>query len=329
MITRRSMMAYAAAAAGLTAAVPMAAGQAMAQITTQPMRIIFPFTAGGSGDALARLLAERLRTALDQPVIVENRAGAAGRLGVQAVKTAAPDGKTLLLTPIAPVTVYKHVYADLGYDPAKDLAPVSQVVTTDFALAVATNLPVNSLKDLIAWAKTNPSQANYGTPGAGTLPHFFMVLFGKAAGLDLQHVNYKGSAGALADLAGGQVPMVLTTTSDVLALHKAGKIRVIAATGDTRSPFLPDIQTFTEAGYKIKGETWYGVYAPAGTPNDVIARINKILADAVKTPEMAQQLAALGMQATGTTAAELRDIQQRDTDFWAPAVAASGFKPEN
>lgn len=301
----------------------------MAQIAAQPMRIVFPFTAGGSGDALARLLADQLRIGLDQPVIVDNRTGAAGRIGVQAVKTAAPDGKTLLLTPIAPVAVYQHVYSNLGYDPIKDLEPVSQVSTMDFALAVGTALPVKSVKELVAWCKANPAQANYGTPGAGTLPHFFMVLVGQAAGIELQHVGYKGSAGAIADLAGGQLPMVLSTTPDLMNLHKAGKIRVIATSGTARSPFLPDVPTFIESGYKIQGDTWYGMFAPAGTPAEMIKRFSDILVAALKTPELRDKLANLGLQPTGTSAEELRVILQRDSAAWAPAVAASGFKPEN
>jgi tripartite-type tricarboxylate transporter receptor subunit TctC len=319
------MMAFTAA----LAASASVAGRAAAQIAPQPMRIVFPFTAGGSGDALARLLADRLRIGLDQPVIVENRTGAAGRIGVQVVKTAAPDGKTLLLTPIAPVAVYQHVYSDLGYDPIKDLAPVSQVSTMDFALAVGTGLPVKSLKDLVAWCKANPAQANYGTPGAGTLPHFFMVLVGQAAGIELQHVGYKGSAGAIADLAGGQLPMVLSTTPDLMSLHKAGKIRVIATSGTARSPFLPDVPTFIESGYKVQGDTWYGLFAPAGTPAETIARINGIITAALKTPELQEKISSLGLQPTGTSAEELRMILQRDSAAWAPAVAASGFKPEN
>ncbi|MEK9969226.1 MAG: Bug family tripartite tricarboxylate transporter substrate binding protein [Ferrovibrio sp.] len=325
MINRRSLMVFTAAAAA-TASV---AGRAMAQIAGQSMRIVFPFTAGGSGDALARLLADKLRIALDETVIVDNRTGAAGRIGVQAVTTAAPDGKTLLLTPIAPVAIYQHVYSNLGYDPIKNLEPISQVSTMDFALAVGTAMPVKSVKDLVAWCKANPSQANYGTPGAGTLPHFFMVLVGQAAGLDLQHVSYKGSAGAITDLAGGQVPMVLSTTPDLMNLHKAGKIRVIATSGAARSPFLPDVPTFLESGYKIQGDTWYGMFAPAGTPPEMIKRLSEIVMAAMKTPELREKISNLGLQPTGTSAEELRMILKRDSAAWAPAVAASGFKPEN
>lgn len=325
MFNRRQILAHGAAAAALATA----SGQAFAQIGGQPVRIVFPFSAGGSGDALARLIAERLRVGLNDTVIVENRAGASGRLGVQAVKSAAPDGRTLLLTPIAPVAVYQNVYSNLGYDPMTDLVPVSHVSSMEFALAVANNTNISSMSELLAWIKANPAQANYGTPGAGTLPHFFMVLFAKAAGLDMQHVMYKGSAGAVTDLAGGQVPMVLTTVPDVLSLHKAGRIRVIAVSGEKRSPFMSEVPTFIEAGYKIAGDSWYAMFAPAGTPLETVARINKIVVDALKTPEMIQQVAALGMQATGSSPQQLGEIQKRDAAFWAPAVAASGFKPEN
>ncbi len=324
MFDRRQILAGSAAAVAMAAA----PGSLLAQIG-QPARIIFPFTAGGSGDALARMIADKLRVGLDQTVIVENRAGAAGRIGVQAVKSSPPDGKTLLLTPIAPVAVYQHVYQNLGYDPITDLMPVAHVSSMEFALAVANNTNVTSMQELLAWIKANPAQANYGTPGAGTLPHFFMVLFAKAANLDLQHVMYKGSAGAVADLAGGQVPMVLTTVPDVLSLHKAGKVRVIAVSGEKRSTFIPEAPTFIEAGYKISGDSWYALFAPAGTPRDVVSRINTIVVDALKTPEMVQAIANIGMTATGSSPEQLAEIQKRDAAFWAPAVEASGFKPEN
>lgn len=324
MFDRRQILAGSAAALAMTSAPT----SLLAQIG-QPARIIFPFTAGGSGDALARLIADKLRVGLDQTVIVENRAGAAGRIGVQAVKTSPPDGKTLLLTPIAPVAVYQNVYPNLGYDPITDLMPVAHVSSMEFALAVANNTNVTSMKELVAWIKANPAQANYGTPGAGTLPHFFMVLFGKAANADLQHVSYKGSAAAISDVAGGQLPMVLTTVPDVMSLHKAGKIRVIAVSGEKRSAFIPDVPTFIEAGYKISGDSWYGLFAPAGTPKDIVARINKIVVDALKTPEMIQAIANIGLIATGSSPEQLGEIQKRDAAFWAPAVVASGFKPEN
>lgn len=292
------------------------------------MRIIFPFAAGGSGDALARILAEHLRQALNQPTIVENRAGAQGRIGVQAVKTAPPDGRTLLLTPIAPVAVYQHVYKTLAYDPFADFAPVTQVATFDFGIAVGPQTTAATVKDLVAWVKANPDKGSYGTPAAGTLPHFFAVSFAKAAGIDLRHVGYRGSAVALTDLIGGQIPIVFTTVSDLLEQHKAGKIRVLATSDVQRSPFLPNVPTFKEAGYNIEGAGWYGVFAPAGTPSDMIAKLNAALVAAVKKPEVRERLLAFGLQPTGTSATELAAIQKRDAELWAAPVKASGYTPE-
>lgn len=301
---------------------------ARAQIGEQPVRIVFPFAAGGSGDALARLIAEHLRIALNQPVIVENRAGAQGRIGVLAVKAAAADGKTLLLTPVAPMSVYQHVYKALLYDPIRDFRPVSQVATFDFAIAVGPQVPAKSLKELVEWVKANPSQGSYGTPAAGTLPHFFAVQFGRTAGLDLRHVGYRGSAAALTDLVGGQIPIVVTTTSDVLEQHKGGRIRVLATSDKARSPFLPEVPTFRESGYDIEGAGWYGVFAPAATPPDVVQRFNAAIVAAVRTPTIKERLLALGLVPTGTSAAELAAIQKADSELWAPAVRASGFTPE-
>jgi tripartite-type tricarboxylate transporter receptor subunit TctC len=304
------------------------ASPALAQLGEQPLRIVFPFAAGGSGDALARILSEHLRTTLNQPTIVENRAGAQGRIGVQAVKTAAPDGKTLLLTPVAPMSVYQHTYKALGYDPITDFAPVSQVTTFDFALAVNADVPAKSIKELVPWLKANPDKGAYGTPAAGTLPHFFAVSFGKAAGLDLRHVGYRGSAAALTDLVGGQIPLVVTTTSDVLEQHKSGRIRVLATSDKQRSPFLPDVPTFKEAGYDIEGAGWYGVFAPAGTPAEIVERISKALTEAVRKPEARERLLAFGLQPTGTSPAELAAIQKADSEAWAPLVKASGYTAE-
>lgn len=322
---RRMALALAGALAAVLVLQPSAA---QAQLAAEPIKIIFPFAAGGSGDGLARLLAEHMRASLDQPVIVENRTGAQGRLGVQAVKSAAPDGKTILLTPVAPMSIYHHVYKSLAYDPVADFEPLSQVATFDFALAVGPQVPVKSLKELVAWVKANPNQGSYGTPAAGALPHFFAVAFAKAAGLDIRHVSYRGSAAAMADVVAGQVPIIVTTTADVTEQHKAGRIRVLATSDTARSPFLPDIPTFKEAGYDIVGSGWYALYAPAKTPPEMIAKLNKAIVAAVKTPQVRERLLAFALVPTGTSAAELAKIQKADSDRWAPAIKASGYSPE-
>ena len=299
-----------------------------ARAQEQPVRIIFPFAAGGSGDGVSRLIADKMRAALNRNVIVENRTGAAGRPGVAAVKNAAPDGNTLLITPIAPMAVYQHVYTKLEYDPIRDFAAVSQLATFDFALAVGPQTPAASLKELIAWVKADPSRGSFGSPGAGTLPHFFGLLFGRAAGVELRHVPYKGSAATLTDLAAGHVPMVVTTLSDFVEMHKAKRIRILATSGAARSPFVPDVPTFREAGFDIEGTSWFGAFAPARTPRETVDRYSTIMAGAVRMPDVRERILGWGLQPTGTSAAEFAAIQKADSERWAPAVKASGFSAD-
>jgi tripartite-type tricarboxylate transporter receptor subunit TctC len=290
-----------------------------------PIRIIFPFAAGGSGDGLSRLIAEKMQSVVNRTVIVENRTGGAGRPGVVAVKNAAPDGGTLLITPIAPMALYQHFYKNLEYDPINDFAAVSQIATFDFAVAVGPKVPVASLKELVAWVKADARRAAFGSPGAGSLPHFFGVLFGRVAGTDLRHVPYKGSAATLADLMAGHVPMVFTTISDFVELHNAKRIRIVATSGAERSPFVPDVATFLEAGFDIQGTAWYAAFAPARTPRETVERHSKIIAAAVRMPDVTARLLAYGLQPTGTSAAELAAIQKADSDRWAATLKASGF----
>jgi len=313
----------------LQLALPALAGmlplRAAAQIAEQPVRIIFPYAAGGSGDTLARLVADRMHGALNRPVIVEDRTGGAGRIGVMAVKNAAPDGSTLLMTPIATMVVFQHVYKSLGYDPFTDFTPVSQLATFDFALAVGAQVPVHSLKELVAWVKADPARAAFGSPGAGALPHFLGVLFAHATGLDLRHVAYRGSTAALADLVAGQIPIVMTTLSDLVPMQMDQRIRILASSGPARSPFTPDVPTFRQEGYDIEGTSWYGAFAPAGTPPATIDTLSAAMAAAVRDPELVERLHAFGLVPTGTTAAALAAIQKADSARWAVAVKLSGF----
>lgn len=314
---------------GLAAVIAVLAGAgAGAQLRTTPVRIVFPFVPGGSGDALARLIADRLANKLERPVIVENRAGAAGRLGIQAVKVAEPDGATLLMAPIAPMAVYQNVYPALEYDPVQDFIPVSQVASFEFGVAVGPHVPVRDLAELIAWLKANPAQANFGTPGAGTLPHFFAVMFARTAGVTLQHVPYKGGAAALRDMVGGQIPLIFHSTNDLVEMHKAKQLRVLATSNMQRSTFLPEVPTFKEAGFDIEGTGWFGLFAPARTPPAMIAKINAAVVEALADEEIRQKIRRLGLQPTGTSAETFARIQRDDIARWAPAVKASGFTPE-
>ena len=271
-------------------------------------------------------MAEHLRAAVHKPVIVENRTGAAGRLGVQAVKAAPPNGTVLLLTPIAPISVYPHFYQQLEYDPFTDLEPLSQLATFEFALAVARRVPAGTLRELVAWLKANPNEQSFATPGAGTLPYFFALQFGKASGLALVHASYRGSAAAVQDLVSGQIPFVVTSTSDLIEQHRAGLVRVLATS--EKQPFIPDIPTFQEAGFDIRGNSWYGMYAPARTPAAILDQYSQALAAGVNAPETRQRLIAMGFQPTGTTRARLAEIQKADSEFWRPLIIASGFKPQ-
>jgi tripartite-type tricarboxylate transporter receptor subunit TctC len=322
---RRRLLHLALFALALLAIIALPPIPAFAQVVEQPIRIIFPFAAGGSGDALARIIAERMHAALSRAAVVENRTGAAGRIGGVAVKNAAPDGSTLLITPIAPMAVYQHVYKRLEYDPINDFAAVSQLATFDFAVAVGPQVPAKSLKELVGWVKADPGRAAFGSPAAGALPHFFGVLFARAAGLDLRHVAYRGSAATLADLVAGHIPMVFTTISDLVEMHKAGRVRILATSGKERSPFTPEVPTFREAGYDIQGTSWFGVFAPAKTPPDTVERFSAIMAAAVRAPEVNERLRAFGLTPTGTSPAEFAAIQKADSERWAPAVKASGF----
>jgi tripartite-type tricarboxylate transporter receptor subunit TctC len=269
-----------------------------------------------------------MQASLNQPVVVENRTGGAGRIGVSAVKAAAPDGLTVLFTPFAAVTIYPYVYRTLDYDPFTDLRPVSQVCTFDFAIAVGPDVPVKTPRELVAWLKANPEKAQFGSPGAGALPHFFGLMFGRAARVEMTHIGYKGTPPAIADLLGGQIPMVSSTAAEFTELHRAGKLRVIATSDVERSLAYPEIPTFKESGIDIVGTSWYGTFVPAATPPDIVARLNAAIVAAVKLPDIRDKLIGFGLRPTATTPAELGAIQRADADRWAPVVKASGFRAD-
>ena len=311
--------------AGLVAA---AGQEAFAQIRATPIRIVFPFPGGGSGDAMTRLVAERMAASLQRPVIVEPRPGAAGRLGIQFVKASEPDGDTLLMSPIAPMAVYQDVYPALEYDPVRDFVPIAQVATFEFGIGVGAHVPVRTLPELVAWLKDNPKEANYGTPGAGTLNHFFGVMFARAAGISLQHVPYKGGSPALVDVMGGRIPIIFQSVNELIEPHKSGRLRVLATSNAQRSDFLPDVPTFKEAGFDIEGTGWFGLFAPSKTPAGVVTRINAAVGEALADEGIRTRIRGFGLRPSGTTAEAFARIQQNDMARWAPAVKASGFTPE-
>jgi tripartite-type tricarboxylate transporter receptor subunit TctC len=279
-----------------------------------PVRIIVGFAAGGSSDIAARLLADKLKDSLGVPVIVENRAGAGGRIAAEAPTNATPDGTTFLLAPVVVPVLAPLVYKQLSYDPAKDFAPVAQVATYQFALAVGPNHPARTVPEFVAGLKANPTQANFGSPAQGSLPHFFGLMIGKGTGIEMVNIPYKGGAPLAADLMGGQIPAGVDSLSDMMELHRGGKIRIIATSGAARSPLLPMVATFKEQGFAaIESTGWIGVYAPAQTPAALIAQMSAAIKSALKRPELRERFVNLGYEPTGTTPEQLAAIMAADT----------------
>ena len=313
---------------GAVAAVAPAGAHAQNR-AQQPLRILVPLPAGSTSDVVARLIADGVRNAVGRPVIIENKPGASGRIAADALKHAAPDGKTLMLAPIAVPVIGPLVFKKLGYDPVKDFAPVAQVATYEFALAVAADHPARTVSELVAWAKANPARATLGTPGAGSLPHFLGVMLGQAARIELAHVAYKGVAPLEAELMSGQIAAGISALSDLVALHRAGKLRILATSGAARSPLLPEVPTFRQQGYPaVEAAGWHGVYAPAGTPQPVIDQLSTAIVAALRTPELREKFLALGLEPTGTTPQTLAAIMAADTARWAPIIKAAGFTAE-
>jgi tripartite-type tricarboxylate transporter receptor subunit TctC len=309
--------------AALAASLMMASVQAQID---KPVRILVGFPAGGSADIAARLLGERLAADLKQPVVVENRPGAGGRIAAEALKNANPDGSTIMLTPIVVPVLAPLVFSKLPYNPNTDFMPVIHVVNFQFGLSVNASHPAKNLGELLTWFKANPAQANFGSPAPGSLPHFFGVMIASNAGLDLVHVPFSGGAPLMNALVGSQVSSGIDTVVDQMEMFRGGKTRILATSGSARSPLLPDVPTFAEAGLKgVEGSGWFAVFAPAKTPAAVIEQINAGLNKALKTSELRERFIKMGFEPTGGTSAELAAIMKRDTERWGPVVKASGF----
>jgi tripartite-type tricarboxylate transporter receptor subunit TctC len=329
MSNRRQFM-QSAAAFGALSALPLAL---RAQGFEAP-KIINGFPAGGTADATSRRVAERLGgTAYAKtPAVVENKPGAGGRIACEVVKGANPDGSTLLLTPYSCTAIYPHIYTRLPYDPVKDFAPVSIAAIMTHALTVGPMVPasIKTLKDFLAWCKENPGKASYGSPAAGSTPHFIAALLGLNSGVDLRHVPYRGSLPAIADLVGGNLAAASTPTGDALANHRAGKVRILATSGAQRTPFTPDVPTFAEQGFgELTTEEWFGFYAPARTPASVIANANAAINAALKEKTVIDSLGVMGLVARGSTPAEMAKSQHDENTRWGPLVKKIGFTADS
>lgn len=293
------------------------------------IKIVLGYPPGATSDTLSRLLADKMRQNLGQSVIVENKPGAAGRIAPETVKNASADGTTLLLTPLANMVTFPHVYKNLRYDVFRDFAPLAHLANFDLGLAVNANVPANTLKEYVALVKKDPKMGDYASAGTGSLPHFFAVMFARTAGIEMSHVPFKGTAPSLQALVGGQISAASVVLSDIAQLHKTGKARALASSGGRRSNFLPEVPTFRELGYDIEGSAWYALYAPAGTPQELVAKLSKAAVEAIRAPDMKERLVNLFLEPTGLGPAELAAIHRSDYDKWGPVIRASGFKLED
>jgi tripartite-type tricarboxylate transporter receptor subunit TctC len=322
-ISRRQFI-QAAGAASL----PANGLRAFAQTQLETAKIVTGFPPGGTSDAICRRVAERIAPAYAKAAFVENKTGAGGQIAVQFVKNAAPDGATILQTPMSMLGIYPHIYKKLPYDPVADLAPVSLGCTFDFGFAVGPAVPasVKDLPEFLAWCKANPALATFGSPAAGSTPHFIGVLLGRSAGVDIKHAAFRGTQAAVLDMIGGQIPAVSGPVGEFTQHVAAGKCRLLGVSGATRSPFAPNTPTFVEQGLKdFVYDEWFGFFLPAKTPSDTVTRLNTALRAALAAPETVNGLAAMGLEAKSSTPAELASRLKADTERWRPLVKAIGF----
>jgi tripartite-type tricarboxylate transporter receptor subunit TctC len=311
------------------AAVAWAPGWASAQAwPSKPVKIVVPFAAGGATDVVARLLAQKLSEAWGQTVIVENRAGAGGNIGADVVAKSPPDGYTLLMTSGSIVTANQHIYKQMSFDPAKDLVPITNVASGPQVIAINPNVPVKDLKELIAYAKANPGKLNYGSAGTGSATHLNMAWFVSMAGLDIVHVPYKGSTQARQDALAGQVQLVMDGLLPLQPLIKDGRLKALAITSSKRAQSNPEIPTIGEVVPGYATDTWYGILAPAGTPKDVVAKLNAAAVKALASPAVRDRLQKLGAEPVGNSPAEFRALLEKEQKTWARVVKDSGAKVE-
>jgi tripartite-type tricarboxylate transporter receptor subunit TctC len=330
MITRRHFLTLTCAA--IAGALAGTVSRAFAQVLNKNVRVVVGFPPGGSTDVLARLVADRMRGKYAPVVIVDNKPGAGGRIGAEAVKNGDADGSQLLLSPCSILWIYPHVYKKLSYDTLRDFTPVTPVGLVGFGLCVGSAVPatVKTLTDYLQWAKADPKNANYGSPAAGATPHFIGVMLSRAAGVELNHVAYKGGAPALQDVLGGQIPASINVLSEIIPQLAGGKLRVLATSGAKRSQFLPDVPTFVEAGFKdVAAQEVFGVFVPSKTPADVVTKLHAVLSEIAKSKDFADAIAKLSYEPADEAPAVFAKTVQGEINRWGPVVKASGFSPED
>ena len=292
---------------------------------SKPITIIVPFSAGGTTDILARVVGLHMGTTLGQPVIVDNRAGAGGNIGGQAAARANADGYTIFMGTVGTHAINQSLYKKMPFDPIKDFAPLSRVAMVPNLLVANPSQPYKNVKELIAYAKANPGKVNFASAGNGSSIPLSGELFKQMTGVDMQHVPYKGSAPAVADLLGGQTAIMFDNMPSAIPHVKGGKLRALAVTTAKRSPALPDVPTIAESGVPgYEATSWFGLLAPAGTPPAIVGQLNAAILKALADPEVKKKLAEQGAEAHGETPAQFASFIQSETAKWGKVVQASG-----
>ncbi|NBS72257.1 MAG: ABC transporter substrate-binding protein [Betaproteobacteria bacterium] len=320
---RKTLMLLASVTLGLSALPSLTMAQ-----DKPPIKIWVGFPPGGSVDVVARILAERMRTTLDQNVIVDNKPGAGGRIILGDLKRATADGNTLVLAPSGALVIFPWLYKNLGYDPMKDFSPIARVTTFDFAVTAGPGAPAGDLKSVMTWLKANPTKANFATSGAGTVPHFAGILLSNEVGIPFTHVAYKGGAPAAQDLLAGQIPLMVDTASETIEHHRSGKLKILAVTGEARSSALPEVPTLKELGINVVADAFFGLYGPANMAPDRVQKISDAVAQALNNPEVQSRIRGFGLVPSYSNAQGLTSTQASHYKRWESPIKASGYTAE-
>jgi tripartite-type tricarboxylate transporter receptor subunit TctC len=295
----------------------------------KPIRLVVPFPAGESVDTIARLVAQQWSVALGQQIVIDNRGGAGGTIGSEAVARAAPDGYTLLWGNVGPLAIGPSLYKKLGYDVARDFAPVSQVANLPFVLFASPALPAKSLSEVVAYAKAHPGELNFGSTGVGSGLHLIGEMFKSQAAIDIVHVPYKGVAQALPEMMAGRVQLAFNTIPAFLPHVRTGKLNALVITANNRSPLLPQVPTSAESGMPaLQGASWHAVLAPAGTPAEIVARLHQTLAAILAVPELREQLINQGTEPVGSSPEEFGRFLRAELAKWRAVIESSGARAD-
>jgi tripartite-type tricarboxylate transporter receptor subunit TctC len=312
------------------AGLPLAAEAGDAFGQSGPLtKIIFPFAAGGSGDTLCRILAQQISQPLDRNLIVEDRNGGDGLIAIKIVKNARPDGTTILVTTGPTMYLLPMVETEPSFDTAKDFVPVSLLARFEFCVVAGPAVDARDFKGFVAWLKANPDKAAFGVPSNGTIPHFLGSRLQEMLGIPLTRVAYRGTTPIINDMIGSHIPFAVTPVADVVGQHQAGALKVLAVSSAQRSPFLPDVPTLRDNGIDLVADAWYGMWLPAGSPEEFAGRLSAAVGAALAKAEVREKLLALGLIPVGTTAEGLTRELAANTAFWQPVVKATGYKITN